>query len=143
MLLYPETGETAARWMEKNLGQPFTRTMPIGVGATRAFIDEVNGLTGVIAAADDSHLRMPWWSQSVDSNYLTGKRVLSLATAHTPSPPPASQKMRWVLMVCGIGCFNREMARPVRVAASELGLTALITDDYLEVEEAISEASRK
>ena len=140
VLLYPETGEAAARWMEKNLGQPFTRTMPIGVGATRAFIDEVNGLTGVIAAADDSHLRMPWWSQSVDSNYLTGKRVFIFGDGSHAIAAARVAKDEMGFDVCGIGCFNREMARPVRVAASELGLTALITDDYLEVEEAISEA---
>jgi light-independent protochlorophyllide reductase subunit B len=41
VLLYPETAEAAARWMERDLGQPFTKTVPIGVGATRDFIAEV------------------------------------------------------------------------------------------------------
>ena len=41
VLMYPETAETAARWMEREPGQPFTKTVPIGVGATRDFIDEV------------------------------------------------------------------------------------------------------
>jgi light-independent protochlorophyllide reductase subunit B len=39
--------------------------------------------------------------------------------------------------VAGIGCFNREMARDIRKVAKEYGVKALITDDYLEVEEAI------
>ncbi len=41
--------------------------------------------------------------------------------------------------VVGMGCFNREMARPVRVAAKSLDIEALITDDYLEVESKIAE----
>ena len=36
-------------------------------------------------------------------------------------------------MVVGLGCYNREFAREVRAAAETHGLTALITDDYLEV----------
>ena len=36
-----------------------------------------------------------------------------------------------------MGCYNREMARPVRAKARELGLQATITDDYLEVERVI------
>ncbi|MGL6043457.1 MAG: nitrogenase component 1, partial [Sandaracinobacteroides sp.] len=42
--------------------------------------------------------------------------------------------------VCGLGCYNREFARDVRAAAAEMGLEALITDDYLEVEDAIAAA---
>ncbi len=36
VLLYPETGEGAARYLERACGQPYTRTVPIGVGATKA-----------------------------------------------------------------------------------------------------------
>jgi light-independent protochlorophyllide reductase subunit B len=41
--------------------------------------------------------------------------------------------------VVGIGSYSRERARYVRKAAEDLGLEALITDDYLEVEKAIQE----
>jgi light-independent protochlorophyllide reductase subunit B len=41
--------------------------------------------------------------------------------------------------VVGLGAYNRELAREVRAAAQAYGLTALITDDYLEVEKTISE----
>ncbi|MEM8754689.1 MAG: nitrogenase component 1, partial [Pseudomonadota bacterium] len=75
VLLYPETGETAARWMERELSLPYTKTVPIGVGATRDFIAEVNAITGLDRRPDESRLRLPWWSKSVDSTYLTGKRV--------------------------------------------------------------------
>ncbi len=39
--------------------------------------------------------------------------------------------------VVGLGAYNREFARPIRAAAKDYGVEALITDDYLEVEEAI------
>ena len=40
--------------------------------------------------------------------------------------------------VAGLGCFNREMARPIRALAKDFGVEALISDDYLEVEAAIA-----
>lgn len=42
--------------------------------------------------------------------------------------------------VCGLGCYNREFAREVRAAARLYGVEPLITDDHLEVEEAIAAA---
>jgi light-independent protochlorophyllide reductase subunit B len=43
--------------------------------------------------------------------------------------------------VVGLGTYSREFAREVRALAKEMGLEALISDDYLEVEEAISETA--
>jgi light-independent protochlorophyllide reductase subunit B len=43
--------------------------------------------------------------------------------------------------VVGLGTFCREFAREVREAAKLYGVEALITDDYLEVEKAISECA--
>jgi light-independent protochlorophyllide reductase subunit B len=40
----------------------------------------------------------------------------------------------------GLGTYSREFAREVRAAAEHYGLTALISDDYLEIEEAVSAA---
>ena len=45
--------------------------------------------------------------------------------------------------VVGIGTFSREMARQVRSAAKGLGLEAIITNDYLEVEKSIKEIPNK
>lgn len=47
IVLYPEIALTAAQWLQRNFGQPFTRTVPIGVAATRTFIEEVAQLAGV------------------------------------------------------------------------------------------------
>ncbi len=139
VLMYPETGETAARWCEKTLGQPFTKTVPIGVGATRDFIDEVLGLAGMDALVDESRLRLPWWSQSVDSTYLTGKRVFLFGDATHVAAMARVAEGEMGFEVAGLGCYNREFARPIRALAREMGLEALITDDYLEVEAAIEE----
>jgi len=137
VLLYPETGEAAARWCEKNLGQPFTKTVPIGVGATGDFIAEVAKLAGVSPAVDDSRLRLPWYAASVDSTYLTGKRVFLFGDGTHVAAAARIARDEMGFIVCGMGCYNRELARPIRALAKEYGVEALITDDYLEVEAAI------
>jgi light-independent protochlorophyllide reductase subunit B len=137
VLMYPETAETAARWMEKELGQRFTKVVPIGVGATRDFVADVAAITGVAPYLDDSRLRLPWYSKSVDSTYLTGKRVFVFGDgSHVVAAARVAQD-EMGFEVVGMGCYNREMARPVRAKARELGIEATITDDYLEVERVI------
>ena len=141
VLLYPETGEAAARWLERTHNQPFTKTVPIGVGATRDFIAEMNAITGKDAKPDESRLRMPWWSRSVDSTYLTGKRVFIFGDGTHVLAHARIARDEMGFEVVGIGCYNREMARPVRALAKEFGLEALISDDYLAVEQAIEAIS--
>ena len=138
VLLYPETGEAAARHCEKALGQPYTKIVPIGVGATQDFLAEVAGITGLSARVDDSRLRQPWWAASVDSTYLTGKRVFIFGDATHAIAAARIARDEIGFEVVGLGCFNREGARSVRAAAKLYGLEALITDDYLEVEAAIA-----
>lgn len=137
VLLYPETAESAARWCEKNLGQPYTKTIPLGVGATRAFIKEVRALSGSTNPVNEQRLRQPWWTASVDSTYLTGKRVFLFGDGTHVMAAARVARDEMGFEVCGMGCYNREQARPLRALAQEFGLTALITDDYLEVEAAI------
>ena len=137
ILLYPEIGDTAARWLERTFGQKTVRTVPIGHGATREFIAEVAALAGVDprAALDTSNL--PWWSRSVDSTYLTGKRVFIFGDATHAIAAARVARDELGFEVVGLGCYNREFARDVREAAALYGVEPLITDDYLEVEEAI------
>jgi light-independent protochlorophyllide reductase subunit B len=141
VVLYPEIAEAAAAWLERVHGQPAVRTVPLGLGATRDFISEVAALAGVdpAPALNDDRARMGWWSRSVDSTYLTGKRVFIFgeATHAIAAARVASEEMGFE--VVGLGAYNREFAREVRAAATTYGLTALITDDYLEVERAITE----
>ncbi|MEM8810992.1 MAG: ferredoxin:protochlorophyllide reductase (ATP-dependent) subunit B [Pseudomonadota bacterium] len=141
VMLYPESAEEACRWLERTHGQPFTKTVPIGVAATRAFLEEVSELAGVACPDGDSErLRLPWWSRSVDSTYLTGKRVFVFGDATHAAALARVARDEIGFEVVGLGCYNREFARPVRRLAGEFGLDALITDDYLEVEAAIQEA---
>jgi light-independent protochlorophyllide reductase subunit B len=143
VVLYPEIGEEAARWLEKTFGQPTIRTVPIGVGATREFITAVAAQAGVdpSPALDGDGSRLPWWSRSVDSTYLTGKRVFIFgdATHAVAAARIASEELGF--QVCGLGCYNREFARELRNAAQLYGVEPLISDDHLEVEEAIAKAS--
>ena len=142
--LYPEIADTACRWLERTFGQKTVRTVPIGHGATRDFIAEVEALAGIDprAAFDDSRLppsNLPWWSRSVDSTYLTGKRVFIFGDATHAIAAARVARDELGFEVVGLGCYNREFARDLREAAARCGVEPLITDDYLEVEEAIQQ----
>ncbi len=147
VVLYPEVGGQAATWLERTFRQPVVRTVPIGVGATRDFVREMAEVTGLdvdeALRIVETRLpsRMPWWSRSVDSTYLTDKRVFIFgdATHAVAAARVASEELGF--QVVGLGCYNREFAREVRTAAKALGIEPLITDDYLEVEDAIREAA--
>jgi light-independent protochlorophyllide reductase subunit B len=136
VVLYPEIAETAAQWLKRRFGQPYTRTIPIGVGATREFIEEVAELADVdpSPALEDSESRMPWYSRSIDATYLTGKRVFIFADATHAVAAARVADEELGFEVVGLGTYSREYAREVRAAATHYGVEPLITDDYLEVE---------
>ena len=142
--LYPEVAESSCSWLERNFGIPFSKTVPIGMGATHDFLVEVHALLGMTppeAAEGYQRSRMPWYSESVDSTYLTGKRVFIFGdgTHAIAAARICSEELGFT--VVGLGSYSREMARPVRAAAKKLGLEALICDDYLAVEAAMAEAA--
>lgn len=139
--LYPEVSDATARFLEKNFGQKFTTTIPIGVGATRKFLAEVAALAGVDATdllARETG-RLPWYSRSVDSTYLTGKRVFVFGDATHAMAAARMAKSELAFDVVGIGTYSREFAKPMRELAAELGIEALISDDYLDVEAKVAE----
>lgn len=142
VVLYPEVAHQAASWMSRNLGLPFTKTIPIGSRATREFIREVAVLAQLDPdmAAAQAQSRSPWYARSVDSNYLTGKRVFVFgdATHAIAAARVATQELGF--KVVGLGSYSREFAADVRQAAAIYGVEALISDDYLEVEAAIAAA---
>ena len=135
--LYPEIADTACRWLERTYRMPTVRTVPIGHGATRDFIAEVCALIGRDPAGVDDPSRLPWWSRSVDSTYLTGKRVFIFGDATHAIAAARVARDEFGFEVVGLGCYNREFARDIRTAATRYGLEPLITDDYLAVEDAI------
>ena len=140
VVLYPEVADSAARWLEKNLDQPRTTIVPIGVGATRDFVEEISRILQRTLITDETNLRMPWWTSSVDSTYLTGKRVFIFGDATHAVSMARVARDEMGFEVVGLGCYNREFARDIRAAAKEYGVEPLITDDYLDVEEAIAAA---
>jgi light-independent protochlorophyllide reductase subunit B len=151
--LYPEVSRTTAAWLQRAFGMPHTKVTPMGVGATRDFVAEVAALAGVdpapvlgrehpgVAALDASQSRLQWYARSVDSTYLTGKRVFIFADATHAVAAARVAKEEMGFTVVGLGTYSREFAREVREAAKTYGLDALVTDDYLEVERAISDAT--
>ncbi|MEO1491613.1 MAG: ferredoxin:protochlorophyllide reductase (ATP-dependent) subunit B [Pseudomonadota bacterium] len=140
VVLYPEIADTAARWLEKTYGQPRTTVVPIGTGATRDFVHEISRIIGRTVITDESRLRQPWWSRSVDSTYLTGKRVFVFGDATHAMAAARVSAEEMGFEVVGLGAYNREFARDIRAAAKLYNVEPLITDDYLEVEAAIAAA---
>jgi light-independent protochlorophyllide reductase subunit B len=141
IVLYPEVAQVAARWLSKTFGQPLVNVAPIGVHATRDFVKQVAELAGVDPGLvlRDEPTRMPWYARSVDSTYLTGKRVFIFGDATHAIAAARVAHEELGFKVVGLGSYSRELAREVRAAAEQLGLTALITDDHMEVEDRISQ----
>jgi light-independent protochlorophyllide reductase subunit B len=141
VVLYPEIAGQAASWLQRTFGQPFNKTIPIGVSATREFVEEVAKMAGVDGAAvlAESNTRLPWYSRSVDSTYLTGKRVFIFgdATHAVAAARIASDELGF--KVVGIGTYSREFGREIREAAKLYDVEPLITEDYLEVESRVAE----
>lgn len=143
VVLYPEIAAVSAKWLEREFNMPYTKTNPIGVGATLDFIQEIAGLTGLdpkpLIARNKS--RLPWYSRSIDSTYLTGKRVFIFGDGSHAAAMARVARDEMGFDVVGLGTYSREQARTVRSVAADMGLEALITDDYLAVEDAIAAAA--
>ena len=141
VVLYPEIANLSAQWLQRQCGQAFTKTIPIGTKATRDFVREVAQLAGLDpeAALVKAESRATWYTRSVDSTYLTNKRVFVFgdATHAVAAAKVAADEMGFT--VVGIGTYSREFAREVRDAAKLYGVEALISDDYLEIEARIAE----
>ena len=161
--LYPEIALTTCTWLTRSFGQPVIKTVPIGVGATRDFIAEIGKVadidvsdalarsqsdtlgnwdaTRISTAANPNASRLPWYSRSVDSTYLTGKRVFIFgdATHALAAARIATEELGFTLV--GLGTYSREFAREVREVAKKHGLEAVISDDYLAVEAKVAEAA--
>ncbi|MDX2288134.1 MAG: ferredoxin:protochlorophyllide reductase (ATP-dependent) subunit B [Hyphomicrobiaceae bacterium] len=153
VVLYPEIAATAAQWLKRTFAQPATTVVPIGVGATGEFVAELTRLAAASPAPDGrpaaegaerdpvrSPSRLPWYSRSVDSNYLTGKRVFVFGDGTHAVACARIAAEELAFKVVGLGTYSREFAREVREAAKVHGVEPLITDDYLAVEAAIAEA---
>ncbi|MCP9791910.1 ferredoxin:protochlorophyllide reductase (ATP-dependent) subunit B [Vulcanococcus limneticus Candia 3F8] len=150
--LYPELAGPVCSWLERSFGMATVRTVPIGIGATAAFLRELHGLLGLELPAElepgaggvseaERRSRLPWYSRSVDSTYLTGKRVFIFGDASHAIAAARVATQELGFQVVGLGSYSRELAREVRAAAAELGLEALISDDYLAVEAAMAAAA--
>ncbi|MEM1409623.1 MAG: ferredoxin:protochlorophyllide reductase (ATP-dependent) subunit B [Pseudomonadota bacterium] len=137
VMMYPEVAETTARWLEREFQQPYTTTMPLGVGGTKAFLRELSSVTGQTIEDDSVSSNMPWWSRSIDSTYLTDKRVFVFGEGYRAAAAARVASEELGFKVVGLGCYNREGARAIRATARDLNIEPLITDDYLEVEAAL------
>jgi light-independent protochlorophyllide reductase subunit B len=143
VVLYPEIAQSTASWLQRMYGQPFTKVVPIGVNASIDFMKEVAQLAGISEEKVLKEIKSnsSWYARSVDSTYLTGKRVFIFGDATHVIAAARISRDEMGFQVVGMGTYSREFAKDVREAAKSYGLEALITDDYLEVEEKVAELS--
>tara|TARA_Y100001933_G_scaffold236571_1_gene258669 strand:- start:9337 stop:10917 length:1581 start_codon:yes stop_codon:yes gene_type:complete len=142
--LYYEIAENACEWLRRNFGMEYTKSIPIGIENTIKFINEVHEkLDFPLLNKDDleNKSKLPWYSKSVDSNYLTGKRVFIFGDGTHAIAAAKIAKEELGFEVVGLGTYSREMARQVRSVAKNLNLEALITNNYLDVEDAMRQSS--
>ena len=142
--LYHEIAETSCEWLKRNCGMEYTTTIPIGIKNTINFINEVHEKLDLPLTNQEElehKSKLPWYSKSVDSNYLTGKRVFIFGDGTHAIAAAKIAKDELGFEVVGLGTYSREMARQVRAAAKDLNIEALITNSYLEVEDAMKKAS--
>lgn len=141
VVLYPETAHSAASWLARTFGQGTTKVIPIGVNATIEFVKEVCALAGIDAQEKLKHMQSnaAWYARSVDSTYLTGKRVFIFGDATHAIAAARMAAHEFGFEVVGLGTYSREFAKEVREAAKEFGLEAIISDDYLTIEEKVTE----
>jgi light-independent protochlorophyllide reductase subunit B len=138
--LAPEVSDLTCDWLRRQFKQPTISTVPLGWGATRDFIAEVAETLGLNIDPDSvGDSRLPWYSRSVDSTYLTGKRVFIFADGTHALAAARIARDEMGFEVVGLGTYSRERARDLRALAAEYGLEALITDDYLAVERAVTD----
>ena len=143
--LYPEVGKMAADYLMKNFDQPQTKNLPYGVAGTKEFLLEVCRLTGISENILKKEFfsvnsnRSEWYSRSVDSNYLTKKRVFVFGDATHVYSASKVARDEFGFDVVGLGTYSREFAREIRELGKEFGLEAIISDDYVAVEKAIVE----
>ena len=142
VVLYPEVAHDGRKVARAHLRPAVGKERSPGRDGDQGLPGRGVSLCGRDAAASPptSSARLPWYSRSVDSTYLTGKRVFIFgdATHAVAAARIASQEIGFT--VVGLGTYSREFAREVREAAKSYGVEALISDDYAEVERAITQA---
>ncbi len=137
-----EIALSTCEWLRRTFGQPVVRTVPIGVGATGDFLREVAAAAGLpTPAVRHDASRLPWYSRSVDSTYLTGKRVFVFGDGTHACAAARMVVEEFGFDLVGLGTYSREMARDVRAAGAKYGVEAFVSDDYLDVEARIAAAA--
>ena len=139
----PEIAGQAARWLERTFGQPWTRTVPIGVGATARLRRRGRARSPASTrrrCSPASPRACPGTRARSIRPTSPASASSSSATPRTPSPPPAIAA-RGAGLHGGRASAPTAASSPARCARPprRYGVEALITDDYLEVEAKVAE----
>ena len=90
--LYPEVAAPVCSWLERSFGMATVKTVPLGVGATLAFLQEITALLGLeppSSSLAEQRCRLPWYSRSVDSKIGRATRLNSSHSRASRMPSSA------------------------------------------------------
>ncbi|QUW00859.1 ferredoxin:protochlorophyllide reductase (ATP-dependent) subunit B [Chloracidobacterium sp. MS 40/45] len=144
---YAEIGLRAAKVLENRFGQPYLVHAPIGIQATQEFIElvqarveELGGRPARFQPRPEMMSRVPWYSRSADSHYLTPKRSFVFGVASHALAVARMMEEEIGMRPLAVGTFSYEHAPAFLDECTRRGWNGFYSDDFKEVERRIADA---
>ncbi|OYT70592.1 MAG: ferredoxin:protochlorophyllide reductase (ATP-dependent) subunit B [Chloracidobacterium sp. CP2_5A] len=143
---YAEIGLRAAKILEQRFGQPYLTHAPIGIQATQEFIElvqakveELGGRPAGFRPRPETMSRVPWYSRSADSHYLTPKRSFVFGVASHALAIARLMEEEIGMRPLAVGTFSYEHSATFLDECARRGWQGFYSDDFKEVERRISD----
>ena len=143
---YAEIGLRAAKILERRFGQPYLTQAPIGIQATQEFIElaqakveELGGRPANFRPRPETMSRVPWYSRSADSHYLTPKRSFVFGVASHALAIARMMEEEIGMRPLAVGTFSYEHSASFLDECARRGWQGFYSDDFKEVERRISD----
>jgi light-independent protochlorophyllide reductase subunit B len=144
---YVEIGLRAAKILENRFGQPYLVHAPIGIQATQEFlelvqakVEELGGRPANFHPRPETMSRVPWYSRSADSHYLTPKRSFVFGVASHALAVARMMEEEIGMRPLAVGTFSYEHAPAFLDECARRGWNGFYSDDFKEVERRIADA---
>ena len=124
VLMYPETGRNRRAASGKDAGPALHQGRPDRHPCHPRFPGRGRRAHRPAACRPRPACASPGMRPSVDSTYLTGKRVYIFGDGTHAIAAARIAAKEIGFEVVGLGCYNREQARPLRAAAKAYGVEA-------------------
>lgn len=143
---YKEIGPRAAKVLNERFGQPWIEHAPIGIQASIEFVDlvqakveELGGPVGTYRPRPEDVSRLPWYTRSADSHYLTPKRSFIFGNASHSLAVARMMDEEIGMRPIAVGTYTREHSQAFLAECAARGWNGFFSDDFKEVEKRISD----